>query len=991
MTNDYHGIENGQCLKDDVNNQKNEIIVNKTQSSSEENLNVLKILYTNIDNLANKVDELKSYIELYDSDIVLLTESLPKNQIDKFENVFNINGFNCLEDMNGRGVCVFYKDHLKLEIMTKINEMYHPSLFVSIKNQKNTLHLGLIYRSPNNDPKDNKKLNNQINFATKKLNNLIIVGDFNHPSIDWEFNSCNKGEDHPDSLFLFEFIKMKTNQLINNTTHHKPNCKPSLIDLILTKNPDIISNIKHNPPIGKSHHDTITANISFNTNQNKSKKVQNVKIIKPNFEKADFEAINGYFNQIDWETCLKDMTVEEAWSLLKENIQNAQTLYVPNKYINENKPRPCTLPQDDTLHSLLKNKRYLFKINKKYGTKLSLYNYHTARNKVSNKVKSLKSEKEKKIAKNIKSNTKAFYQYISSKILKKEGIAELMKANGELTKNDTEKCEVINEFFSTVFTVEDLDDIPDFKPKDNIPNSLSNCFVTVNDFEKTLSNLNPNKSPGPDNIHPKFLKYASKSLAKPLKLLFDLTLSEGKLPKDFKIAEVRPIYKKGDKSQPGNYRPVSLTSVLCKVMETFIKNSLNNHLINNNILSDQQFGFVSGRSTITQLIVTLNEWLFSLDNDINIDAAYMDFRKAFDTVPHRRLINKLKGYNISGPVLDWIESFLSERQQFVKINNACSTHQKVTSGVPQGSVLGPTLFIFFINDLPNVVKNSSVKIFADDTKVYREIKNDNDVKDLQNAIDEMYNWTNKWLLKFNKQKCKIIHLGNNNVKNDYFIGNEDQRIPLDKSDLEKDLGIHIDEKLNFKEHIKKTVKKANYAAYKILRNFSFKDHDILVPLFKALVRPIIEYGNVVWNNNIKKYMNKVENVQRKYTKHIKGLYNFTYEERLKRIKLPSIEFRQIRGDMIQVYKIANNFYDPKSTANIFQFNHDTRLRGHIHKINKKFTNKSRFRNFFTNRVVLKWNSLPSDIVEAKSLNEFKNKFDALNKDIMYATDIHYFD
>ena len=238
-------------------------------------------------------------------------------------------------------------------------------------------------------------------------------------------------------------------------------------------------------------------------------------------------------------------------------------------------------------------------------------------------------------------------------------------------------------------------------------------------------------------------------------------------------------------------------------------------MINNNILSDQQFGFVSGRSTITQLIVTLNEWLFSLDNDINIDAAYMDFRKAFDTVPHRRLINKLKGYNISGPVLDWIESFLSERQQFVKINNACSTHQKVTSGVPQGSVLGPTLFIFFINDLPNVVKNSSVKIFADDTKVYREIKNDNDVKDLQNAIDEMYNWTNKWLLKFNKQKCKIIHLGNNNVKNDYFIGNEDQRIPLDKSDLEKDLGIHIDEKLNFKEHIKKTVKKANYAAYKI--------------------------------------------------------------------------------------------------------------------------------------------------------------------------------
>ena len=167
-------------------------------------------------------------------------------------------------------------------------------------------------------------------------------------------------------------------------------------------------------------------------------------------------------------------------------------------------------------------------------------------------------------------------------------------------------------------------------------------------------------------------------------------------------------------------------------MESFIKKSLNEHLINNNILSKHQFGFVSGRSTITQLLVTLNDWLFNLDNDVPTDAAYMDFRKAFDSVPHKRLINKLKAYKIDGPILNWIISFLSNRSQYVKLNNVSSSKLKVTSGVPQGSVLGPTLFIYFINDLPSVTSDTPVKIFADDTKVYHGIQNEEIFKNYRN-------------------------------------------------------------------------------------------------------------------------------------------------------------------------------------------------------------------------------------------------------------------
>ena len=202
---------------------------------------------------------------------------------------------------------------------------------------------------------------------------------------------------------------------------------------------------------------------------------------------------------------------------------------------------------------------------------------------------------------------------------------------------------------SSVFTSEDTKNLPEFNYNNfnNIP-QLETCSITLKEMEEAISNLNANKSPGPDNFHPKLLKLCSKSLSIPFKLLFDNTIHEGCIPSDWKQAEVRPIFKKGDKTNPGNYRPVSLTSVICKLFEKFIKNSLNNHLIKNNILSKEQFGFVSGRNTITQLLVTINDWMTELDNDNIVDAAYMDFRKAFDTVPHQRLITNLKSYNIKG-------------------------------------------------------------------------------------------------------------------------------------------------------------------------------------------------------------------------------------------------------------------------------------------------------------------------------------------------------
>ena len=502
---------------------------------------------------------------------------------------------------------------------------------------------------------------------------------------------------------------------------------------------------------------------------------------------------------------------------------------------------------------------------------------------------------------------------------------------------------------------------------------------------KVLNSLKTCKSPGPDTIHPRLLKELVRELAPPLRMLFQKTLDEGILPDAWKEAEVKPIFKKGKKSSPGHYRPVSLTSVICKIFETFIRDALNDHLITNCLLSKEQFGFCKARSCVSQLLVTINEWFTSLDDKIPVDAAYLDFRKAFDSVPHKRLLSKLYGYGVRGKALKWITSFLSNRSQYVNVNNNCSDKVNVTSGVPQGSVLGPSLFIYFINDLPDVV-TCLIKIFADDTKAYMPIRSRADQQKLQYSIDKLVEWTDKWLIRFNSDKCKILHLGKNNPKYKYHIKEGDNISDLTETLCEKDLGIFIDPKLNFNDHITTTVKKARRLNGMMMRNISIKDKSIMVPLFKAIIRPVLEYGNAVWCPHWKKDIKKIEQVQQQYTKRINGMHNLSYTERLSILRLPSLEYRRFRGDFIEVFKIIHNMYDPLTTKSLLTIDSSSCTRSNKFKLTKPRFNTNQYKHFFTNRIINKWNNLPNKVVSADSLNSFKNRIDTHFRDIMYKTD-----
>lgn len=516
--------------------------------------------------------------------------------------------------------------------------------------------------------------------------------------------------------------------------------------------------------------------------------------------------MRNHIKNTNWNSLFETESDVNVWkNNLERIITDAQELYIPKisiKSSSSGKPKR-TFSAPDTLLSKLQEKRKAFKHYKKFRTTTNYNKYCLIRNSVNILVKEAKMTKELKIAKEAKTNPKALFKYISSKTKPKEAIANLIKDDDSLTTNDLEKSHVLNKFFSSVFVEEGDGPVPEFTT--DFTTILEDINVSDADMLKVLNSLKTSKSPGPDTIHPRILKELSSELAPPLRMLFTKTFNDGKLPDSWKEAEVKPIFKKGRKDSPGNYRPVSLTSVICKIYETFIRDALNNHLINNCLLSNEQYGFCKARSCVSQLLVTINEWFNSLDN--KVDAAYLDFRKAFDSVPHKRLPTKLYGYGVRGKVLQWITNFLLNRTQYVNVNNNFSDKVAVTSGVPQGSVLGPSLFIYFINDLPDAT-TCLIKIFADDTKAYMPIRSKEDQEKLQYSIDRLVEWTDKWLIKFNSEKCKILYLGSNNPKYKYHIKEGDQVSELTETTSEKDLGVFIDPCLTFNDRISTAVKKS---------------------------------------------------------------------------------------------------------------------------------------------------------------------------------------
>ena len=436
--------------------------------------------------------------------------------------------------------------------------------------------------------------------------------------------------------------------------------------------------------------------------------------------------------------------------------------------------------------------------------------YKEALNAATNEVRKSKRNFELKLAQNIKSDSKSFYAHARSKQNVRDKVGPLEDNAGDIITEGILMAEELNMHFSSVFTREDTSSLP--VPETNFNGSeeekLGQLIVTPEVVASKINNMKENKSPGVDGLSPKILKETVEQISKPLAHVFNMSLQEGIVPLEWKEANIIPLFKKGSRNKSVNYRPVSLTSVICKLLETIIRDHMIDFLVKHKLVNPSQHGFLKARSCLTNLLCFFEEITKWVDEGSQADVIYLDFQKAFDKVPHQRLILKLKSHGMGNSIINWIDKWLTDRRQRVVVDGEVSSWKSVLSGVPQGSVLGPILFLVYINDLEEGVVGK-ILTFADDTKLFTKTKEIGDKQNLQDDIDKLVKWSEKWQMLLNFGKCKCLHIGPGNTSMTYEMGGT----ILSTTVNEKDLGVTMNANMKVSEQCRIAASKANHGSW----------------------------------------------------------------------------------------------------------------------------------------------------------------------------------
>ena len=577
---------------------------------------------------------------------------------------------------------------------------------------------------------------------------------------------------------------------------------------------------------------------------------------------------------------------------------------------------------------------------------------------------------------------KLFYSYVKNKLRSQTPMPPLLNENGNLILAPIDKANLLNNTFSKVFLDDDdgkhLPKLPPFVHKDS--GEMPDIHVTTGDVLDAISNLKNSMSRTPDNVPTIFIKKVSKVLAKPLAILFNLSLKKGKIPKFWKLALVVPIFKKGETNKTTNYRPISLTSLLCRILEKIIHRKITTYLINNNLLSEHQHGFIFKRSTLTQQLYFFNKLTKLHKEKTPCHTIYIDFSKAFDKISHNKLLYVLNYFKINAKTINWINDFLSGRSQQTIVEEHLSDSCLVTSGVPQGSVLGPLLFVLYLDSLliniSNSCKYTHVYAFADDLKLLSV-----DAEDLQKSLNIVEAWASDWSLYIQPAKSEHIFFPNNkNYLNNsstptFFLNN----IEIPQRKTVRDLGIVLSHDFKWSPYISQITSKAHNLSYTILHTFKTQDYNTYLNLYKTHIRPILEYNTPIWTPFLKQDKDKVEKVQEKFTKRLCQKLNIkfsNYKDRLRIFNLESLQDRRNKFDLILVYKIRHNLIDI-NFEDFFGNNMSAKrynIRGHRQLLNvPSYSGSSLKHHYFSNRVLEHWNSLPADVVDAENISIFKFK------------------
>ena len=916
------------------------------------------MVYLNARSLLSNLKRLAFEFEIvqqYDyPEIIVVTESWLNNSIPN-------SLFNCSRNYNifrydrpgrtGGGVAILVKNNLRSYLIDLSNKFENlEACLVAIVHNKHKIFLGAVYKPSVGDVHLLKPLKEFLKFVSKKSGKHLIIGDFNLPDVNWDTLSAPSTGRQID--FMRSFLKFGFTQYVTEPTRGR-----NVLDLIFCNDPNLISNVSVDGTFNTSDHNIICANVSFPYTQSPQ--------YRQMWNKGNYSDIINCMMPIDWKSIFSNCS--DLSSMTDDFVNICHSVisdHVPQKLITK---RPI---KSRALKLALQNKAHLHKLRKR-GINITKNRLNCATSAINKVIMEETARVEASLLSN--PDVKKFYGYINSKLCSRHGYDSVTDRAEFIS--DARKAELFSAQFSSVFTL-DNGDLCNFNIRP-VVSDLNDVEFNFQNIRSALRNLQCKTSCGIDNLPSIFYKKSMDCLIQPLILIFQRSFETSEIPQSWKDAIVIPVYKcKGDKGDVSNYRPISMTPVACRIMESILKNSLVNHLARNNLVSSVQHGFLSKRSTLTNLLTCLNSWVECIDRRSCVDVMYLDIAKAFDSVSHSKLLHKISKYGVSGRFLLWIKAFLNNRRQVVKVNDSKSAFVPVTSGVPQGSVLGPILFLIYINDLAETLHDCSICIFADDSKMYFKADTTENVTKIQNDINRIWLWCKDWQLSVAATKCNILHIGRTNPRAAYNMG---QNVIPDTSSI-RDLGILISEDLGFSQHISKICSSALQRINLIFRAFTTRDRETLVKTYVTYVRPLVEYNSPVWSPSLLCDIEQIEKVQRYFTRRLSGLKNLSYKDRLDVLGLQTLEVRRIVIDLLEVFKIVKGISHLKFN-DFFTFKLDSRTRGHKFQLRlRRIPRLDICKHFFSYRIVNVWNILPESVVGSSSTTQFRK---SLKPDLLY--------
>lgn len=725
------------------------------------------------------------------------------------------------------------------------------------------------------------------------VHEFILMGDFNRPETNWSDSPLLPT--HTSSQYISELANFFNLKQIN----HLANYRGVILDLVFTSisSIDVSQSIDELLPVD-IHHPSLALHCLLPAFDGRT-----TSLPKPNFRKCHIDSVIRWLQGIDYPHPATTLDIELGFANFCSQLEETILQNTPMK-------RHSSSPFPNWFSNELKRLVILKKtVHRKYKQNLSPIVYEEFR-RIREQCRSLTDQCYGNyiayIESNVSSNIKIFWSHVNN--LKKSSITtESMRYGDEVASDPARQCDLFSAFFASIFK----DSNPPAQHYDfGSIETLSSIQIRPTEVEAKLSRLDPRKSSGPDNIPPNVLKDCAHTLAPLLCIYFNALLQTGIFPRHLKSSFIIPIYKSGSRNDVTNYRPIAIQSTLAKVFESLVLDQLASVLKNK--LVSEQHGFQRGKSTVTNLVILEGVVMNALNEGAQVDCIYLDFSKAFDRVNHQLLLAKLQGYGVNGPLLMWLESYLSNRTLVVRYGGATSRPFSVPSGVPQGSHLSPFLFNIFINDIGTAISTQYL-MFADDLKVFLRVSSISSCERVQDTLKSLQLWCTRNSMEINTKKSAVMsfHRCRDPLSFDYTLNNE----KLTRVNKFKDLGVIFCSSLSPVEHIAFVSSRASSLLGFVCRSSrDFNSSASLIALYKTLVRPVMEYASVLWNPHLKTHIESLDRIQARFVRVAALRLGFRYGEISSReleelFDLQPLSERRRNSDVIFLFKIINSLIE----------------------------------------------------------------------------------